>query len=198
MMAKRRKTVTDEDRALWKAVASTVTPLRQEKQSLLRQSMERLAEQDLAGPASKSIKPVWTTGLPGEAGQKHPLKRPSAKGASPAGPAPHHPIDRTTSKKIAKGKQAIDARLDLHGMTQERARATLLSFLQMAHAMDHRIVLVITGKGRQGGGILRQRVPDWLHQPQFAELANGYQEAHASHGGSGALYIRIRRRKKLR
>ncbi len=87
----------------------------------------------------------------------------------------------------------IDARIDLHGMTQEQAITALRRFVHMAHASDHRLLLVITGKGECGQGILRRRVPDWLHSGELGSMVSGVQEAHIGHGGSGALYVRLRR-----
>ena len=81
-------------------------------------------------------------------------------------------------------------------MTQDRARFALLDFLQMAQMADYRMVLVITGKGDQGRGILRANVPRWLSLPAFAPLVNGYRESESAHGREGALYVRIRRRQQ--
>jgi DNA-nicking Smr family endonuclease len=95
---------------------------------------------------------------------------------------------------VARGKQAIDARLDLHGMTQAQAHTALLRFLHNAHARDARLVLVITGKGRGGEpGVLRRHVPHWLSLPEFRSLVVGFEDAHIVHGGEGALYVRLRR-----
>ncbi|MDD9908267.1 MAG: Smr/MutS family protein [Ahrensia sp.] len=98
-------------------------------------------------------------------------------------------------KKLAKGKQKIDGRIDLHGMTQERARIALLDFLQASQGQERRIVLVITGKGKSGEGVLRRMVPQWLSLPAFLPLVNGFREASIGHGGEGALYVRLRRRR---
>ncbi len=88
---------------------------------------------------------------------------------------------------------AIDARIDLHGMTQEQANTALYRFIHMARASDYRLVLVITGKGVAGQGILRQRVPDWLSTGELGSIIGGIREAQARHGGSGALYVRLKR-----
>ena len=109
---------------------------------------------------------------------------------------PLTPLDDPTARKLAKGKLSIDGRLDLHGLTQTQAHDRLLGFLQSAHKSGKRIVLVITGKGQLGGGVLRQGVPRWLNESGFREITNGCSEAHASHGGAGALYVRLRRNKK--
>jgi DNA-nicking Smr family endonuclease len=100
---------------------------------------------------------------------------------------------------VVRGKQAIDARLDLHGLTQSEAHGALLRFLHTAQARDARLVLVITGKGSKnlgrGGepGVLRRQVPQWLGLPEFRSLVLGFEDAGARHGGEGALYVRLRR-----
>jgi len=83
-------------------------------------------------------------------------------------------------------------------MTQTRAHRVLHGFLQRAHHEGHTFVLVITGKGKVGGGeaergVLRRQVPQWLSLPEFRSLVVGFEEAHIGHGGEGALYVRIRR-----
>ena len=94
-----------------------------------------------------------------------------------------------------RGRSEIEARLDLHGMTQMRAHRALTGFLQRAHHDGLTFVLVITGKGRSGGesGVLRRQVPEWLSLPEFRAFVVGFEEAHIGHGGEGALYVRIRR-----
>ena len=111
------------------------------------------------------------------------------------------PMDRRTRSRIARGREAIDARLDLHGMTQSQAHAALLHFLQRASAGGARLVLVITVKGAaraQGErGVLRRQVPRWLALPEFRAFVIGFEDAHVAHGGEGALYVRVRRARGL-
>jgi DNA-nicking Smr family endonuclease len=105
------------------------------------------------------------------------------------------PLGRRLRQRVARGKEAIDGRLDLHGLTQSEAHAALLHFLRKASAREARLVLVITGKGRDEGGrgVLRRQVPNWLNLPEFRAFVIGFEEAHMAHGGEGALYVRIRR-----
>lgn len=180
------RTLTNEDRRLWRQVASTVKPLSEEKGQFLKDEMNRLM--DASAVPELSTKPV-----------KLPAQKPLDYQSSWSPPAQRrqptsHPIEDRIAKNLGKGRQSIDARIDLHGMTQERARFALLDFLQMAQRANHRMVLVITGKGDQGRGVLRTNVPRWLSLPAFAPLVNGYRESEVSHGGGGALYVRIRRR----
>jgi DNA-nicking Smr family endonuclease len=99
--------------------------------------------------------------------------------------------------RVARGKEDIDGRLDLHGLTQSEAHAALLRFLRQASGRGARLVLVITGKGARGGegerGVLRRQVPQWLRLPEFRALVIGFEQAHVAHGGEGALYVRVRR-----
>jgi len=111
---------------------------------------------------------------------------------------PLAPIGRRERTRLSRGKQEIDARIDLHGMTQTRAHRALLAFLHRAHHEGFTFVLVITGKGKVGGadserGVLRRQVPQWLALPEFRALVVGFEEAHIGHGGEGALYVRVRR-----
>ena len=118
-----------------------------------------------------------------------PIAPAQARAAAVGAARPPHEAQR-----VARGKHAIDARLDLHGLTQAQAHAALLRFLRNAHERDARLVLVITGKGRGGEtGVLRRQVPQWLGLPEFRSLVVGFEDAHIAHGGEGALYVRVRR-----
>ncbi len=110
---------------------------------------------------------------------------------------PLAPLGRRLKKRVGRGKETIDGRLDLHGLTQSQAHAALLHFLRSASARGARLVLVITGKGARAGqgerGVLKRAVPQWLSLPEFRAFVIGYEEAQVAHGGEGALYIGIRR-----
>jgi len=124
----------------------------------------------------------------------------AAKTSAPSGPAPA-PLDRRSRQRLARGKDPIDRRLDLHGLTQREAHDALLHFLHVAQGQGARTVLVVTGKGARAGerdpfaerGVLRRLVPQWLHAAEFRHLVGGFESAHVAHGGEGALYVRLRR-----
>ena len=180
-----------EDRRLWKQVARTVTPLNEERGQLLKDEMSRLMEATAPTlPANPTRAPAGSLNMDFQAA-------PAPQAAKPVTPVPpaHNPIEKRLVKNLSRGRQSIDARIDLHGMTQDRARFALLDCLQMAQRANHRIVLVITGKGDQGRGVLRANVPRWLALPAFSQLVNGYRESEDRHGGAGALYVRIRKPK---
>ena len=119
------------------------------------------------------------------------------RAAKAASAPPLAPLGRRERSQLSRGRKEIDARLDLHGMTQTRAHRALSGFLQRAHSDGLTFVLVITGKGKMGAeserGVLRRQVPQWLSLPEFRSLVVGFEEAHIGHGGEGALYVRIRR-----
>jgi DNA-nicking Smr family endonuclease len=178
---RRKRSLSEEERALWESVAKQIKPLRKKP---------RAAKTEDAEPAAPP-KPAAST-------QTHPpakIPRPP-KPAPPAAP-PLAPLGRRERSQLSRGKKQIDARLDLHGMTQTRAHHALSGFLQRAHHDGLTFVLVITGKGKMGAeserGVLRRQVPHWLSLPEFRTLVVGFEEAHIGHGGEGALYVRIRR-----
>jgi DNA-nicking Smr family endonuclease len=114
---------------------------------------------------------------------------------------PLAPLERRLRQRLARGRDDIEARIDLHGMTQREAYAELLRFLRRAQTDGAKIALVVTGKGRRQDthdgaserGVLRRQVPLWLSLPEFRPFVVGFDAAHVSHGGEGALYVRLRR-----
>ena len=111
-------------------------------------------------------------------------------------------MDRKTYGRMRQGKSAPEARIDLHGMTVDVAHSALRAFLLRCHADRKRLVLVITGKGRSddlmgmsdgGRGVLRRQVPHWLELPPLRQIVLQTATAHQKHGGSGALYVYLRR-----
>jgi len=102
-------------------------------------------------------------------------------------------LDRASAERLRRGRFDIAARLDLHGMTQEQAHRALLHFIPAARAAGHRCVLVITGRGSAGGGVLRQAVPRWLEEPGLRPHLLAVAPARPRDGGSGALYLLLRR-----
>ena len=181
---RRKRSLSEEERALWESVAKQTKPLRKKP---------RAAKAEGAVPAAEAL-----------VAAKHPAPPkplPSSKIPRPTEPAPPPlaPFGRRERAQLSRGRKEIDARLDLHGMTQTRAHRALSGFLQRAHRDGMTFVLVITGKGKMGAeserGVLRRQVPQWLSLPEFRALVVGFEEAHIGHGGEGALYVRIRRSK---
>lgn len=111
-------------------------------------------------------------------------------------------MDRKTHTKMKRGKMKPEARIDLHGMTMDRAHPALTGFIMRAASDGKRLVLVITGKGkdRDGDGpipvrrgVLRHNVPHWLSVPPLSQLVLQITPAHISHGGGGAYYVYLKR-----
>lgn len=121
--------------------------------------------------------------------------------AKPSAP-PLAPIERRLKRELARGRGAIDAALDLHGLTQAEAHQALRGFLRHSQARGARLVIVVTGKGgpldEPGSwpherGVLKRLAPHWLRELDLRSVVLGFEEAGRAHGGSGALYVRLRR-----
>jgi DNA-nicking Smr family endonuclease len=110
----------------------------------------------------------------------------------PAAPPPAD-IEPGRKRRIVRERDPIDLTLDLHGMDQDRAKSALLQFLPRAQAQGERAVLVITGKGARGDGVLRRQAPDWLADPALRQVVAGWSFAHRRHGGEGAIYVALKR-----
>ncbi len=116
-------------------------------------------------------------------------------------------LDRRTAERLRRGQLPIDGRLDLHGWTQDEAHLALCGFIESGHAAGQRCLLVITGKGgraktddaygrdRAAPGVLRTAVPNWLNQPSLRPLVLGFAGAQPRHGGGGALYVLLKRKR---
>jgi DNA-nicking Smr family endonuclease len=178
---RRKRGLSDEERALWDSVAKQIKPLRK-KHRVAAPQVSPEAETPEAASATLRPKTMIPVVVP-------PPKKPMVP--------PLAPLGRRERSQLSKGKKEIEARLDLHGMTQARAHRALSGFLHQAHGDGLTFVLIITGKGKIGAeserGVLRRQVPQWLSQPEFRSFVVGFEEAHIGHGGAGALYVRIRR-----
>lgn len=104
-------------------------------------------------------------------------------------------VDGATAKRLKRGEYPIAVRLDLHGMHQAEAFSALREGLEAAYHNGERCLLVITGKGREGAGVLREELPRWLREPAFSRYVLAYDVAQAKHGGSGAFYILVKRKR---
>jgi DNA-nicking Smr family endonuclease len=176
---KRRRVLSVEERVLWTAITKSIAPLRDSDTSEEVETAEHIASQ-IEIPSAKKTRSAEPVG-----------NRP---------PAPLAALGRRMRMRVARGKEAIDGRLDLHGLTQSEAHAALLRFLRAATARGARLVLVITGKGGRGEGergILKRQVPQWLGLPEFRTLIVGFEQAQVAHGGEGALYIQVRRTRRI-
>jgi DNA-nicking Smr family endonuclease len=175
--------LSDLERTLWSEVIRNVKPLRPLQ-----------ADVSAAGTAAGETEPDPVA-------KAKPLgdHRPSPPRLERSQPPPLAPLDRRLRQRIARGSHAIGGRLDLHGLTQREAHDALAAFLRTAQARGVTLVLVITGKGAPSAeagserGVLKRQVPHWLRLPAFRPLVVGFEPAHVTHGGEGALYVRLRR-----
>lgn len=166
-----KRPLKPEELRIWSQVAATVHPL--------------------PGKATRKKPTPQTLDAPARIDPKH-IKRRTPQSAREG----VDDIEPNRKTRIARERDPIGARIDLHGMTQDRARAALEGFLGRAYDEGYRSVLVITGKGVQGDGILRRHTPEWLAAPHLAHIVAGVSEAHRRHGGAGALYVALKRKPK--
>ncbi len=177
----------EDDKRLWRLVASTVIPRAPEKPEKMRskarirpvKTATAISEQPthLASIAPLRVAPEELKPAPAKA-----LKRPAER------------IEPNRKRRIVKEHDPIGARLDMHGLDQDQARATLEGFIRRAYDDRHRAVLIITGKGRIGHGVLKQRTPEWLAGPAVRDMIAGVSTADQRHGGDGALYVALKRK----
>jgi DNA-nicking Smr family endonuclease len=181
---RRRRELSAEEHALWRGVARSVRPLRKHA----RHEAEEGADTAVAA----------VTGRPAAKGKAHKVVVPP-RPVRPSAPPPLATLARREKQQLARGRLDIDARIDLHGMSQAEAHMRLVRFLRRAQSDGAKFVLVITGKGARAGdperGVLRRQVPLWLQLPDLRDAVVGFEEAHVAHGGEGALYVRLRRAK---
>jgi DNA-nicking Smr family endonuclease len=174
----RLRRLSDEEIALWTEVARSV---KRRRGAVLPTPSKLVAEPAPSAPPAAA-----------EAPARRPAKR---------SPPPLAPIERRLKRKLARGRGEIDGVIDLHGLNQAEAHQALRGFLRHSQAMGSRLVIVVTGKGvdeaapwaHERGGVLRRLTPHWLREPDLREVVLGFEEAGRAHGGSGALYVRLRR-----
>ena len=191
-----KRPLRPDELILWSRVAATVHP------AAGRHPPRTLA---LAAPQAPRVDaPVGKTPPPPPAKRVKPAAKPaSAPAPSPTaktaparraiGPEAPADIEPGRKRRITRERDPIGPRLDLHGLTQDAARAALLGFLRRAQADGFRSALVITGKGTLGDGVLRRFTPEWLADPALRDVVAGVSEAHRRHGGQGALYVALKR-----
>jgi DNA-nicking Smr family endonuclease len=159
------KRPSPEDRELWRRIQSTIRPL-----------------QVKAAPGRAIHAALWK--MPAGLLDSTPRRT----------HGPLETIEPNRERRLERERDDLDARLDLHGLTHDRARTSLEGFLREAWRRDYRAVLVITGKGPAEGGVLRRALPGWLAAPGLREMVAGVSQAHRRHGGEGAYYVALKRR----
>ena len=197
----RRRHLTDEERALWTGFARSIKPLDHAQEPSALEATVPAAGGETAPVAAK---PATTKSAAAKsAAAKSAAAKSTARDDLPRAEKspPLAPLGRRLRRRVARGREPIDDRIDLHGHTQTKAHVALLRFLRGAQADGAKVVLVVTGKGTGRGdrdaaaerGVLKRQVPMWLAQAEFRPFVLGFEDAHIGHGGEGALYVRLRR-----
>lgn len=185
MRRRRERALRDDELALWRHVARSVTPM---------PGRAMPAEEPAPAAVPEPVEPPAATAPRALLASRRTEKRPAL--------TPLAPLERSLRVALKRGRQEVDATLDLHGLRQAEAHAALVAFIARSHRKGARVVLVVTGKGGRAPerslfeerGILRRLVPQWLALPDLRGMVLGFDEAARGHGGEGALYVRLRRR----
>lgn len=191
----KRRRLSAEDRDVWARYSQTAAPLNHGRRDPVPHQPE--PSQTSLRPAA-SIRPFGLGDKAKPHGLSHSLA-PSIR-EEVAG----HPLrmDAKAHKRMRSGKLRPEGKLDLHGMTLDRAHPALISFVLDGHSQGRRLLLIVTGKGKSKPsegpiptrlGVLKHQVPQWLRMPPLSSVVLQVDEAHRSHGGSGAYYVYLRR-----
>lgn len=203
-MPRRGRKLTPSEKTLWAKVVEKVDPVRE------------LAPEDTRpgpDPGPPAGPPEAPDQVRGAVTTPRPIPKPQPKrnltpqptftdlptDTSPA-------MDRRNFQRLVRGRMEIDATLDLHGMSADQARVRLTGFVTQGHAAGFRLLLIITGKGRTDGGrvdefnrprraVIRESLPGWLSGPSLSQKVLQVTQAHPKHGGAGAFYVYLRRRR---
>lgn len=189
MAGRGRRSLTPEEGRLWHEVTASARPL------------HGISTPDLPPPVEQAVLALPPAPRP-EPAPARPLQPKQPPPAAPALDRAHPHMDRRRFDKLRRGRLDPEARIDLHGMTLAVAQPALTRFVLQAQGAGKRLVLVITGKGREGGpdaplpvrpGALRHNVPHWLHMPPLNGVVLQVRPAHRRHGGDGAYYVYLRK-----
>jgi DNA-nicking Smr family endonuclease len=185
---KSKRPLAKSELALWRAATADVRPLVDQPAKTAAPAQSPKAKPpEVAAPAKTAHAPKLPKDKP---------PPPPPRGARPLDPTRPVDIDRRSWARLKRGQVEIERTLDLHGRTQTEAHGALNRFLTMAHAAGLRCVLVVTGKGGgEGRGVLRQMVPRWLGEPTHRSYVLTFCPAQPRHGGNGALYVLLKRRR---
>jgi DNA-nicking Smr family endonuclease len=191
-----------EDLDLFHKVLADVVPLRPDPRPPGQTATKAVVKKDKEKPTVSGLKPVVPV--------SNSLKTPFPAALRDYDPGRTPGLDKRSALRLQSGKTEIDGRIDLHGMTQAEARPALTGFVTRGHLQGRRCLLVITGKGRRQNvpndgpwngdsagepGVLRRIVPRWLEEAPLAACVLAYTPAQQRHGGSGALYVLLKRRR---
>jgi len=190
-MTRKPRELRSDEEALWRQVAKSTSPMnpaRKPKVLNLQAKPKPVAENPRFEPKPFKV---------GETAAPRAMP-------NPAKPSKPIRMDKKAFGRMKRGKAKPESRIDLHGMTLAQAQTALTGFLLQAFSNEKRLVLVITGKGRHADdsdpvphrrGVLRQHLPEWLSRPPLSSVVLEWTSAHQRHGGSGAFYVYLSRRR---
>lgn len=204
-----RRRLTEDERALWQRVAQTATRLLPAPSPMADTRKAPVPDPQAKAPAAAQRPAIQIPQSFAKHASKPIASRIHVDLAKPVGEhLAQQPVrmDRGLHKTMMRGKLEPEARIDLHGMTVAQAHGALHGFILSAHARGLRLVLVITGKGRtksqnhaapmpSRAGVLKHEVPQWLRMAPLASAVMELRESHRSHGGTGAYYVYLRKRR---
>jgi len=193
---RRKRTLTPDEVSLWTHVTKHVAPIEKLKPKAepVFEPVAPVPEVKTVSPPAKMVRAIKSVA---------PAPPPPPPKVAPAIP-PLAPLEKRLRQRLSRGAQPIDSVIDLHGKRQDEAHEALRRFVLGAHQMGYSVILVVTGKGASGTndhgifeerGVLRRTVPHWLRMPDMRPFVIGFEPAAPHHGGSGALYVRIRRKR---
>ncbi len=185
-MSKRK--LSDDDLALWRRIVANVEPLKRVTTRVAAKPQAPLIASAKPKRARLKPDPAPAPATPMRASSPPPVVVISTPPSTPG-------IDRRTTSKLRRGHIAIEAKLDLHGMTQREAHDALNRFISASQERGKRCVLVVTGVGKAGGGVLRGAVPRWLAEAALRDAVMSFAPAEPNHGGQGALYVLLRKKR---
>jgi DNA-nicking Smr family endonuclease len=196
--------LTPDESAMWRKIAATVTPL--ERRRKAPAVIPQAAVTPPTAPSPEPTKIDLAAAL--SAAKAKAATAPRQAAVAPRRAAPRVAeeklgLDASWERKIARGGLEPDFSLDLHGSTLDQAYSRLMHGLAQARAMGARVVLIVTGKPRpveaadRGGarGAIRAKIADWLAASDHASDIAAVRGAHRRHGGQGALYVVLKRRR---
>jgi DNA-nicking Smr family endonuclease len=185
----KHRAIKPEERELWRATMRGVARHGETRRAVPKPKAVSANKKKLTSPAKAGIQgrdePVFA--VDSDMRRKGDVFSERTLGHTPG-------LDRRSPLRLKRGRMAIEARLDLHGLTQAEAYRELAVFVARASAAGRRAVLIVTGKGtREGGGVLRAAVPRWLNEPALRVHVLAMTPALPRDGGDGALYLLLRR-----
>lgn len=183
--------LTSEDRRIWGRVAGTVTPPRKRKAARVQTDAAHV-EVMAQVLSTLEVRPTPRPAPKRKASPPAPRAQPLP--ASPRPAAAPEDVEPNRKRRLTRERDPIEARIDLHGFGRFEAEDQLRGFLTSCQARGMRAVLVITGQGRLGGGVIRASFAEWMHAPTLRAVVSGYTVAHQRHGGNGAFYVTLRRK----